>query len=112
MDDKTRSEQEFGYIPVKTAFIYAYKIKNAVKIGADPNEVFLAYQVKEPLFPHQCEFGKASTSYMLREFKNAGGIVKVINTTEELIIPLAEHKVQVPVPQKLLKDWALTDLLD
>jgi hypothetical protein len=96
----------------KTALVYAYKTKNAEKWGIDPNEIGLAYQVDQPLFPHQCEFGKGLTTPMLREFKNEGGAIKVINTTEELIMPLSEHKVLVPVPQKLLQEWELSDLLD
>ena len=99
-------------IYVKTALVYAYKTRNAEKWGIDPNEVSLAYQVDQPLAPHQCDFGREFTAHMLREFKNAGGTIRVINTDEELIMPLSEHKILVPVPQRLLQEWELSDLLD
>jgi hypothetical protein len=113
MDSLTRNTGFIGIETyVKTALVYAYKTKDAEKWGIDPNEISLAYQVDQPLFPHQCDFGKELTAYMLREFKNEGGIIKVINSNEGLIIPLSEHKVLVPVPQRLLQEWKLSELLD
>lgn len=97
---------------VKTALIYAYRMKDAEKLGIDPNKISLAYQVDQHFAPHQCDFGKDFTAYMLREFKNTGGLIRVINTNEELIMPLSKHKVLVPVPPKLLQEWGLSDLLD
>jgi len=97
---------------VKTALVYAYRTKDAEKWGIDPNRTDLAYQVDQPLAPHQCDFGKEFTACTLREFKKSGGAIRVINTNEELIMPLSEHKVLVPVPQRLLQEWGLSDLLD
>ncbi|MEK6898043.1 MAG: hypothetical protein AABX28_01650 [Nanoarchaeota archaeon] len=96
----------------KIALIYAYKTRDAEKWSIDPNRIDLAYQVDQPLAPHQCDFGKDLTAHMLRDFKEAGGIIRVINSDEELILPLSEHKVLVPVPQKLLQEWELNDLLN
>lgn len=96
----------------RTAFIYAYKIRNAEKWGINPDEISLAYQVNQPLASHQCDFGKHSTAYMLREFKKTGGLLKVINTERELIMPLSEHRVLVPVTPRLLQEWGLSNLLD
>ena len=96
----------------KTALIYAYRTKDAEKWGIDPKKIDLAYQVDQPLAPHQCDFGKDLTAHMLREFKEAGGAIRVINSDKELILPLSEHKVLVSVPQKLLREWELSDLLD
>ncbi|MBU1201027.1 MAG: hypothetical protein KJ583_04405 [Nanoarchaeota archaeon] len=99
-------------IYTRTALVYAYKTRDAGKWGIDPSTINLAYQVAEPLTPHQCDFGKDFIAHMLREFKDAGGTIKVINKTDELILPLSEHKVLVPVPKKLLQEWELTDFLD
>jgi len=96
----------------KIALVYAYRTKDAEKRGIDPNEINLAYQVDQPLAPHQCDFGKEFTAHSLREFKAAGGAIRVINSDSELIMPLSEHKVLVPVPQELLKEWELSDLLE
>lgn len=95
----------------KTALVYAYRTKDAEKWGIDPNKINLAYQVEQPIFPHQCDFGKDNTAYMLREFKATGGAIRVISSDKELIMPLSEHKVLVPVPQRLLQEWELSDLL-
>ena len=97
----------------RTAFIYAYKTRHAEKWGIDPNEISLAYQVKQPLAPYQCDDGKHSTAYMLREFKKAGGLLRVMASEEDLVIPVSEHKVLVfPVPQELLQEWGVKELLD
>jgi len=96
----------------RTALIYAYKTKNAEQFGLDPEEIHLAYQVDQPFFKHQCDWGKDSTKQMLKNFKEEGGYIKVINSKKELILPLPEHNVIIPVPQNLLKEWELTDLLD
>lgn len=96
----------------KTALVYAYRTKDAEKWGIDSNKIDLAYQVDQPLTPHQCDFGKELTAHMLREFKNTGGAIRVINTKEELIMPLSKHKVLVPVPQRLLQEWGLSDIID
>ncbi len=103
----TRTERK-----VRTALIYAYKTKNAGEWGIDPERVDLAYQVDQPSFPHQCDFGKELTAGMLREFKSRGGRVRVINSQDELVVPLSEHKSLVPVPQRLLKEWGLAELVD
>jgi len=96
----------------RTAFIYAYKTKDAEKWGIDPNEISLAYQVKQPLAPYQCDDGRSSTAYMLREFKKAGGLLRVMQSEKDLVIPLSEHKVPVfPVPQQLLIEWGVSELL-
>jgi len=95
----------------KTAFIYAYKTKNAEKIGMDPTIVSLGYQVREPMLKYQCDFGKESTAYMLEDFKKSGGIVKILDDNKRLIVRLSKHKVRVPVPPQLIKEWGLTDLL-
>ncbi len=87
------------------ALIYAYKTRDAEKLGLDPNEINLAYQVNQPLFSHQCDCGKENTAPMLGEFKERGGIIRVINNNRELIIPLTKHKILVPVPQELLQEW-------
>jgi len=113
MDSLTGKIESMGIeTDVKTALIYAYKTKNAERWGINPNEISLAYQVNQPLVPHQFDCGKELTAHMLREFKTAGGIIRVINTKEELIMPLSKHKVLVPVPQILLQEWELNDLLD
>ena len=96
----------------ETALIYAYRTRDAEKWGVDPNEIKLAYQVDQPFNPHQCDFGKNFTVHMLRDFKEKGGAIKTINSDEELIIPLPEDKILVPVPQSLLQEWELSDLLD
>ena len=96
--------------PVKTAFVYAYRTEGAKKFGIDPNKISLAYQINQP-FPYQCDFGKDLTAHMLRDFKEQGGIIKVINSAKELIRPLDEHKVLVPVPPQLLEKWGLSSLL-
>ena len=49
---------------------------------------------------------------MLKEFKSGGGAIRVINSDKELIMPLSEHKVLVPVPQRLLQEGGLRNLLD
>jgi hypothetical protein len=97
----------------RTALVYAYKTKDAEKWGIDPNEVSLAYQVSQPLAPHQCDFGKDMTSRSLKEFKHYGGGIKLVTKKEDLVLPLSEHKVLVlPVPPQLLKEWGLVALLD
>jgi len=96
----------------KTAFIYAYKIKDAVQIGMDPNIISLGYQVREPMLRYQCDFGKEATAYMLEDFKKAGGVVKILDDDKRLIVRLAKTKIRVPVPPHLIKDWGLTDLID
>lgn len=104
-------EQKYTQI----ALIYAYKTKDAIKYGFNPNEIYLAYQIKNPGFPdsnNQCDYGKPATAYTLKEFKKTGGIVKVVNGKRGLVLPLDSNKVQVPVPEHLLKDWGLTDLID
>ena len=106
------SEQNQANAFPRTALIYAYKTKNAERWGVNPNETSLAYQVYQPLAPHQCDWGINMTAHMLKAFKSEGGVVKVINKEEELIMPLSEHKVMVPVPQELLKEWGLASLLD
>ena len=53
----------------KTALVYAYRTRDAEKWGIDPSKINLAYQVDQPLAPHQCDFGKNFTAHMLREFK-------------------------------------------
>lgn len=95
----------------KTALVYAYKTKSAERFGIDPERIDLAYQVNQPLFPYQCDFGRSLTKVSLRKFKEEGGVIRVINSEKELIIPLPEHKVLVPVPKKLLKEWELSDLV-
>ena len=44
----------------KTALIYTYRTRNAEKWGIDPNKTNLAYQVDQPLAPHQCDLVKIS----------------------------------------------------
>ena len=95
-----------------TALIYAYKTRNAEKLGLDPERINLAYQVSESLALHQCDFGKEITAYVLRKFKEEGGAIRVINSEKELVLPLREEKVLVPVPKELLQEWELSDLLD
>lgn len=97
------------------ALVYAYKTKDAHRYGLNPHDIHLAYQVNHVGLPeanHQCEWGKDATAYFLREFKERGGIVKVVNTKRELVIPLADTKVQVHVPKRLIKEWGLTDLIE
>ena len=96
---------------MRTALIYAYKIRDAEKYGINPYSIRLAYQVDQPIAPLQCDFGKDFTAPLLKKFKEEGGVIKVINSEEELVLPLAEEKVMVPVPEQLLVDWELSDLL-
>jgi len=94
-----------------TALIYAYKTRDAEKYRINPDSIRLAYQVSQPLAPFQCDFGKDFTAHLLKKFKEEGGAIKVINSGEELVLPLAEEKILVPVPKDLLDDWELSDLL-
>jgi hypothetical protein len=99
----------------ETALIYAYKVRDAHRYGLDPTEIHLAYQVKQPAsseLNHQCEYGKEATAYFLKEFKEMGGIVRIVNSKKELVLPLAETKVQVPVPKRLIKEWGLKELVE
>lgn len=95
-----------------TALIYAYKTRNAEKLGVNPDKICLAYQVDHPIDSFQCDFGKDLTAYLLTEFKKQGGTVRVINSEKELVLPLADEKIQVPVTKDLLQEWELSDLLD
>jgi len=111
-NERNLGHEEENIFP-RTAFIYAYKTKDAEKWGIDPNEVSLAYQVQQPLAPYQCDDGKSSTAYMLREFKKAGGLLKVMKSDKDLVIPLSEHKILVlPVLPELLQEWGVSSLLD
>ena len=94
------------------ALIYAYKIKNTEKESIVNDKIYLAYQVKQPLFSYQCDFGKNFTAHMLKEFKESGGLIKIINDKKELVLPLNNNKILVPVPDKLLKEYRVKDLID
>ncbi len=96
----------------ETALVYAYKTRNAGELGINPNEIRLGYQVHGFLASHQCDFGKDFTSFMLKNFKTTGGIIKVINKDSDLVIPLPEYKILIPVPEKMLEEWGLTALLN
>lgn len=98
-------------IYTERALIYAYKTRDAEMCGLDPKQISLAYQVDQPFNPHQCDFGRDFTAAMLKDFKTRGGTIHIIEREDQLILPLDEHKVLVPVPQPLLKDWGLADLV-
>ena len=96
-----------------TAFIYAYRVKDAEKFSLNPNELHVAYQVDDPLFRHQCDWGRDFTRHFLRKFKDDGGKFRLVQNQNEFIIPLPEWNNPVfPFPEHLLKEWELSDILD
>ena len=100
---------------MSTALIYAYKTKNAESFGLNSEMINLAYQINQPLAPYQCDFGKEMTANMLKKFKKEGGDVMVVNNEKELVLPLSEHKILVPVTlpvtRTLLQEWGLSDII-
>ena len=66
-----------NYTP--TALIYAYKTKEAEGFGLNPEEIHLAYQVDQPLCPHQSQsyfHMKSSLVSALNGFFNIIFVVK------------------------------------
>ena len=99
----------------QTALIYSYKTKDAAKWGLNPEIVSIAYQVRDDSAIHahyQCDWGRDMTYRMLNKFKEEGGIITLVKSESNLIIPLHPTKLlTLPVSQELLKEWELSDLL-
>ena len=99
----------------QTALIYAYKTKDASQYGLNPDSIHLAYQVRDDSIihaHHQCDWGRDFTRSMLEKFKENGGSITLMKTESDLVLPLHPTKLLLlPVPQELLAEHELSDIL-
>lgn len=87
-----------------TVWVYAYRKQN-------PDAVLLAYQVDKPFDPSERDWD-FNTLRDLREFKQEGGNIRVVQNSSELVLSIDKsRKLVSPFPLHLLKELRLEELV-